>query len=383
MDAQARRVLFLTDRFPPQIGGAAAAAWRHTGHLAAAGWVTHVLHLDPGTPPGAVCSAREEGVMVHRLGLTNPPDLALQLAETVAAHLHAEVGFALCHGHGAVPAGYLATYLARRFGAASFVSVRGNDVERSLFRADQFPFLLWTLEHADAVGCVSRELVEKCAALGRTDAVYFPNAVDSDLFRPLPRDPALLPPAPDTVTLGFVGELRAKKGTGFLLDAFATVAAARPARLLLVGSLRGEDRAVLRRFLRQHPALRPQVIAVPYQTERDALAGYSNQMDLVLAPSLWDGMPNSVLEAMACARPVLAADAGGIRDLITHGDTGALLGIHALDHLGDACLELLALGDALPALGARARTFVRTHHAPAAEAARLGEMYAAVLATHI
>ena len=75
------------------------------------------------------------------------------------------VGFALFHGHGVFPGGYLAAYCARRFGARSYVGARGNDVERGMFAPAQFPFLLWTLRHADAAGGVSRELVEKCRAL--------------------------------------------------------------------------------------------------------------------------------------------------------------------------------------------------------------------------
>ncbi|MHB0936759.1 MAG: glycosyltransferase [Armatimonadota bacterium] len=370
------RILFLTDRFPPQIGGVAVSSARLAQGLAARGHVVHVAGLNAGVEAGAVQSETTDGVVIHRLGALEEPDLALQLADRVIAHLHERVRFELFHGHGVSPAGYLAAYFARRFGAASYVSVRGNDVDRGMFNPAQLPFVLWALEHADAVGCVSRELAEKARALSGREADYTPNSVDTTLFRPKTPNPALLEPFGDVPLLGFVGELRFKKGTNFLLDAFRVVRAARPAKLLLIGGLRGEDRSFLRHYLRQYPDLRPDIHVIDYLHDRGQLVDYYNLLDLVLVPSLWDGMPNSLLEAMACGRVTISGDAGGIRDVVRHGETGFLVGIHELHRLGEGCLEVLAAGGKLrQEIGERARRYVETHHAPELELARLEEAY--------
>jgi len=371
------RILFLTDRFPPQIGGVAVSAARLARGLAARGRVVHVASLNAGVEPGSVQSETENGMVIHRLGGLEDPDQSLQLTERIIAHLHERVGFELFHGHGATPGGYLAAFLARRFGALSYVSARGNDVERGMFDPAQLPFLLWTLRHANAVGCVSRELVDKCRALsGREDIDYTPNSVDTTVFHPAAPDPALREPFGDAALLGFVGELRFKKGTHFLLDAFRAVRDARPAKLLLIGGLRGEDRSFLRHYLRQYPDLRPDIHVIDYVHDRERLADYYNLLDIVLVPSLWDGMPNSLLEAMACGRVVISGDAGGIRDVISHGETGFLVGIHELHRLGEGCLEVLALAANLrQEIGERAQKYLAEHHAPELELDRLEESY--------
>jgi glycosyltransferase involved in cell wall biosynthesis len=383
MDNQLR-ILLITDRFPPQAGGLGASASRLANGIAKRGHLLHVVNIGAEADPGAVESAREGDLMVYRLGPMESLDLTLQLAENILHYLHERVHFDLFHGHFAVPAGYLATYFAARAGAASYVSIRGNDVDRGAFRADQFAFLQWTLRRAGGIGCVSRELVAKCAALAdRSDVQYTPNSVDAAFFQPQPKDERILHALQHRegqIILGFVGELRVKKGTAYVLDAFRAVREQVPAKLLLVGGMRSEDTAFLRRYLRQYAALRDDVHVVDYIRDREELVHYYNLMDIVLSPSLWDGMPNSVLEAMACGRPVLASNAGGIRDLITHGETGFMLDIHDLPRLGEACLELIDAGARVrDEVGRNARRHVEAHHAPETELTQLLSLYREVL----
>jgi glycosyltransferase involved in cell wall biosynthesis len=67
-------------------------------------------------------------------------------------------------------------------------------------------------------------------------------------------------------------------------------------------------------------------------------------------------MPNALLEAMACARPVIASDAGGIPEAVTHQRNGFIVEKALLNHLGQACLDVLSLSpDHLAAIGAAGR----------------------------
>jgi glycosyltransferase involved in cell wall biosynthesis len=78
--------------------------------------------------------------------------------------------------------------------------------------------------------------------------------------------------------------------------------------------------------------------------------------DVVVHPSLNEIFPNAVGEAMACARPVVAADAGGTAELLGHdGDTGLLVPPGDASALATAVRELLADPERRDRLGEAAR----------------------------
>ena len=88
---------------------------------------------------------------------------------------------------------------------------------------------------------------------------------------------------------------------------------------------------------------------------RDMIAGY-NAADLVVHPSLQEIFPNAVGEAMACGRPVVAADAGGTAELLGRdGSTGVLVPPADASALADAVQSLLHDPARLQALGESAR----------------------------
>ena len=79
-----------------------------------------------------------------------------------------------------------------------------------------------------------------------------------------------------------------------------------------------------------------------------------------MLPSLYEGHPKALLEAMACGVPVIAADSPGIREVIRHGETGYLCGTSP-DAIRDA-IEALRSDCALRGrLGVAARKYVVDH----------------------
>jgi len=180
--------------------------------------------------------------------------------------------------------------------------------------------------------------------------------------------------------IGFVGELREKKGMRFLLPAFAELVRTRPLRLLLIGGVRAECEAALGEFRRSAPAAAERIVELPYERNPARLSRLLALCELLVFPSLYEGMPNAVLETMAAARPVLATDVGGHRDLIVHGDTGALLSPSDLNRLPEAIGEMLDLSEAeRAALGSRARAYVIARHSPETERDAYAELYRRLL----
>jgi glycosyltransferase involved in cell wall biosynthesis len=177
-----------------------------------------------------------------------------------------------------------------------------------------------------------------------------------------------------------VGELRFKKGLHIALEAFRRTCEVTPVRLLLVGDARRSDGEFLRNFLEHHSDLAQRVAHVPHVEDSAELARLYGAIDVFLAPSLWEGMPNAVLEAMACECTVVASDAGGIRDLIEQGRTGFVVSRFELDRFPEAVAEVVAGGPELwRAVGRAAREFVVRNHGLAGEVDRCLELYRSAL----
>jgi sugar transferase (PEP-CTERM/EpsH1 system associated) len=151
------------------------------------------------------------------------------------------------------------------------------------------------------------------------------NGVDTTRFEPsgdLPRDLPWLADRANTLTFGTVGRLEATKNQVVLLRAFAQLRAAageqaKRLRLIVVGD--GPDLTMLRAEATQLGC----ADAVWLPGRRDDIPAVMRAIDVFVLPSLNEGISNTILEAMASRRPVVAASVGGNVELINSA-TGVL-----------------------------------------------------------
>lgn len=394
-------LLLITERFAPDLGGVARSARRIALSLKSLQVDVHVLAWTRTLPPGELVSEDHDGVRVHRLGLFAHWDLSLQHSLNVMDWLQQQFRFELVWGHYLFPAGFLAVFFAGLHGLRSTVSARGNDVDRLMFPPGDFARLLWTLQRADLITAVSQELRRKIEVLlavpsqepiaeANARCVVSPNVVDTHLFSATATDIELqrrrteLGVQPDEIVLGFCGELRQKKGMSFLLQAFVEVRRRYPATLLVIGDVRPREQAELTSFAAIEPSAAEHIRVTGHLDDPAAVAFHLQLCDLVLLPSVWDGMPNSVLEAMACERIVIASDAGGIPEMIEHGQDGFLIPKSQLHRLGEACLEVIGLPiEERQQLGRAARTRVLREFTAGDEQRRLAEVLRLVCETRL
>jgi glycosyltransferase involved in cell wall biosynthesis len=150
-----------------------------------------------------------------------------------------------------------------------------------------------------------------------------PPGIDERFWSPSPDE------APDARTVLFLANLRIRKGILVLLDAFERVAAERPdAALRIAGS--GPLEEQVRRRVAGSPA-RDRIELLGH-VEREHAPALIRGAGVFCAPSYAEPFGMSALEAMACGRPVVATDAGGVRHLVEPaggrlvppGDAGAL-----------------------------------------------------------
>jgi glycosyltransferase involved in cell wall biosynthesis len=218
-----------------------------------------------------------------------------------------------------------------------------------MFPPGDFARLKWTLERANSITTVSGDIARKVKVLLGTDrdsirVIY--NSVDSVVFQPGLPDAHLrekLGIRDNELVLGFSGELRQKKGLNQMLTAFCEVRRHRPACLLVIGEVRSRDQPALATFAAQSPEDFNRLIITGHLEVPSEIARHLRLCDVFLQPSLWEGLPNALLEAMACGLLVLGSDAGGIREVVESGKTGFLLPRTELHRLGEAVLELLSM----------------------------------------
>ncbi len=382
-------VSILTDKYPPDVGGLAVSTRRLARGLAQAGHTVCVSAPATSVAPGNVATADDDGMTVFRIGARRRADDTLADWFDHVVALHAERRLDLIHAMYITQPAFVAVAAARYLGLPSVISARGNDLDRTAFDPGKFSQIAWSLQNASAVTAATTDLVRKARALvPGIEPHWIPNGADTVLFSPGLRDEALasslnLAAAP---VIAFVGEARQKKGLTILLPAFAQLCKKlaldeaptrqeqnnQPPTLLLIGGVRKDDEPILQVFQRQNPTL--DICIVPNMAHKE-LPAYYRLADVLVIPSLHDGMPNSLLEGMACGRVTVASNVGGMPDVLRHGENGVLVSPGDVNALADALLELLIDSSRREQLGRAARATVESEFTPAREIERNLEIY--------
>ncbi len=205
------------------------------------------------------------------------------------------------------------------------------------------------------------------------------NPVDAEKFCP---DGATAEMDKDSINILFVGRLEQRKGVHHLIDAVPKVIAACPDRKIhfyLVGkdtpttAGNGSVLEQLQESLKQSGSEHAVTFiqGIPLQQMPD----YYRAADICVLPSLYDNAPMTVIEAMSCAKPVVATSAGGAKEYAPHEDCGLIVAPADCDALANA-LSRLANDQALrKRLGSNARKRVIENFTAAQTAAETAKLY--------
>ena len=339
------RLLFLSERYPPDLGGVATSAGRISRALAALGADIDVIAWSRTLDAGLVVP--EDGnPAVYRMGRFREWDSTMPHTLNLFDWLLSKHRYDAIWGHYLAPAGFLAAWFGRLKNIPSMVSVRGNDLDREMYPPGDFARLRWTLEQANCISAVTEDLARKVAALSlRNDVVCLKNAVDTEVFAPGEASGALrekLGIRPGEVVLGFAGELREKKGQQFLLEALRKVRERRPACLLVMGEVRPSEMPRLMQWTGPGSLADHRILVTNQLSTQAEVNTHLHLCDIYLQPSLWDGMPNALLEALAAGCLSIGSDAGGIPEIITDRLSGVIVPRWQLHRLGEVVLDWLA-----------------------------------------
>jgi glycosyltransferase involved in cell wall biosynthesis len=202
------------------------------------------------------------------------------------------------------------------------------------------------LKNVDAFVAISEEIKEGLLAEGyEAGRVYrIPNSIDRSIFYSESKKET----AESTVI--FSGALDKRKGVEVLLEAWKDVHKIFPkCNLMILG--KGPQKTYL-----EIKADRLGITdAVKFTGHVSSVPDYLRIADIFVLPSLQEGLPNSLLEAMACGLPVIASKIGGVVDVVEDGKSGILVEPGDISGLASAMVRLLKDNVLRQRLGEEAR----------------------------
>lgn len=300
------------------------------------------------------------------------PNTLVQVARL--ARLIRRRGVRLVHANEFV-SNFVAFLAARAAGVAVIVNRVDLGHLRDGFGARHRRVEKWMSRQADAV-CANAEAVrrlcieEEGSAPDRAFVVR--NGLDLDRFDALAAQPLQGPLPEGRPLVAVVANLWPVKGHRTLIEAIARVHAHHPgARFALVGD--GPERPFLQARI-DELRLRGAVELLGTRYDVPAILA---RADAACLPSLAEGLPNAVMEAMAASLPVAATAVGGTPELVIPGETGLLARAGDAEGLAGALLGVLA--DSRD-MGARGRRLIAREYSLERLAEAHGAMYRAVLA---
>jgi glycosyltransferase involved in cell wall biosynthesis len=339
------------------VGGTEVALWHLLRRLDRSRWEPTVVSLKPA---GEIAARIQSlGIEVRSLGIGDETGAfaALELF-LEARRLPRLIGgrrFDIVHSL-LFRAHLLGRFAARRLGARAVVNSYRSGTEAAsgwLLRADRWTAPRVARFHLQSAGLATALSQRLGVDAGR--CVVIPNGIDlteADAALAIGRAEARkrLGLFPTDFAVAYLGRLHEEKGVEHLVSAFHALLQAHPAaRLVLAGD--GPSRRSLETTvaaLRLGPFVRfLGAVADPWPL----LAG----ADIFALPSLWEGMPNALLEAMAAGLPCVATAVGAVPEMIADGREGFLVPPGDSGELARALIELAARLERRQEMGALAR----------------------------
>jgi len=348
----------------------------------------HQVHLVSTDPPFRL-GEYQAGLAFHQVHtpsypLFREPQYVLSLANRVV-QVARENALEIVHAHYAIPHA-TAALLARQVldasgrGAAPRVvtTLHGTDITLVGSDPSYSEIVAYSIEQSDGVTAVSESLRESTRRelCVRREIEVIPNFLDCEIYRRRTVPGLRQRFAPDDATrlVIHVSNFRPVKRIDAVMEIFARISRAVPARLLLVGD--GPELGTAYRLGRE---LNVSHLVETLGAQEDIIPLLS-ACDVFLLPSEQESFGLAALEAMACEVPVVASRVGGLPEVIQHGVTGFLHEPADLDGMAASAIALLTDNSLHYRIAETACTHVRERFCVDLVVPRYEEYYRQVLA---
>ncbi len=362
-----QKICITTPEFPPhQWGGLARTVERVAQHARNIGFDVHVacFSIDPENQillDENRETVQQDGIVVHRLTVAKeqmshldreiwdcPHTLTLQMVYQSLEMLHHAENFDCFHSFFLYPIGYITGMLAKKYRVPSLTTIVGNDINKYIFSPEKVEVCRSGLENADRVIALSRDLMEMADALSpiRQKSKIIYNSVE------IPKESWVSKSNQESLRIGCAGIFKYAKGLPYLFKAIASIR-----RKGLILELRGELRKSERPIYEQMLAKTDigDLVVLQDPLPHDEIPDWLRTLDMFVLPSISEGCPNILMEALASGVPCIATRTGANEELIQNYVSGILVPWGDSAALAGALTELANDVDLRQSLGSAGR----------------------------
>ena len=327
--------------------------------------------LEPHT--GMIEATRDLNIAVHVLPKGNGVNYFLPFRLS-SLFMRKRVHLVNAHDIGAT------LYAAAAARLAGVRHVVHTDHSQILTKRGFLPVYRWVfrhgISHATVVSEHLRRYLLDTFSLPEARVTTIPNGIDVERFA-VPLDTSSLHRElgirEGALVIGSIGRLMEQKGMEYLLQAFARLSRrGSDMKLVIVGE--GELRQDLE-CLARHLQVSDRVV---FTGIRNDIPHLMRLFDVFVLPSLWEGQPITIVEAMAAGRAIVATDVGGNAEILHHGEFGVLVSPRDENALADAIDALLSDAARAGGLGKRAASHAERELTSASMVRRYEELFAAI-----
>lgn len=271
----------------------------------------------------------------------NIGDSALKAAKKVIKDKN--ISFDLIHAHFTYPSGYVGANLKSAYGKPFILTIHeaGDWFLKEVLSKDEKIITTWM--HADKIIGVNKKEINELRKFDINDnrLIYLPNGFSPRYFRPCDKIRArrsLGIPTEKRILLNLAG-LEEYKGHKYLIESMKGVLATRNDVILYIigqGPLERTLRSLINKY-----GMQDEVILVGGNKPTIEIALWMNACDVFILPSLSEGNPTVMFEALGCGKPFVGTNVGGIPEIIINDKLGILVEPRDANGLAEAILSAL------------------------------------------